>query len=381
MNHCELLLQTELYKDGMSQGERLRAYWSGREVDRLPVSISVRETMAPLYGLTIGGYRRNFECRAMVYEKACRDFACLGVSIGPNLKKIGEALGAHAVYPENSVDDLTSQPLRDITLLKDLEPPDPYIAPVLREMLDEMGSYRRRFGGDCPLSTDIAGPLSTAASIMPLRILLKELLKRPDDIQKLLEFSLEAVLHWVMAANREYGVTAVNVADPVASCSVIGPNLFRAVAAPYLLRLRQEVERITGKKPGLHICGSTAPVWQEIAELGYAGFRVDNSEDLAALKLAVGKKMAISGNVPPVEVMLYGSIDQVLKSARECISLGSDNPCGYTLAAGCQLPPGVSADNMLALLLAARKYGRNARIGQAVDSVDGGNHMENHKRE
>jgi uroporphyrinogen decarboxylase len=369
MDHIELMREIRRYKDKMTQEERLKAYWEGKEVDRLPVALSVREGMAPLYGFTPGGYRRDFNIRAGVYEHASRDFSCWGISIGPNLKGIGIALGAKAVYPEGESVYLKSYPLSDIRASDSLEPPDPYSSPVLREMMDDMGRYRHRFGKKCPLSTDIAGPFSTAASIMPLEALLVETLERPEKLRVLLELSLESVLRWVRAVNEEYGVVSVNVADPVASLSVVGLRIFEEQAAPFLLRMRKEVERITGKKPGLHICGKTASVWEKLAQMEYASFRVDNCEELGELKAAVGGRMAIAGNVPPVEVMLNGTLDEVVASAKECIRQGADSPCGYTLAAGCQLPPGVSADHLHALLLAARKYGRFARIGQAAADV------------
>ena len=364
MDFKELMQEMRLYPDRMTPEERRRAYMAGEEVDRLPVSLSVREGMGPLYGLTLGAYRRDFENRAMVYKRVCRDFACRGVSIGPNLRGIGVALGAQAVYPENERLYLKSYPIRDISEAESLQPPDPYRAPVLRDMLDEMGRYRRRFNKECPLSTDIAGPFSTAASILPMETLLIETVERPEKVRALLDLSLQSVLRWLTAAYNEYGVDAVNVADPVASCSVLGVRLFNEMGAPYLIALRKGVEKITGKRPGLHICGKTAPIWAQLGEMGYASFRVDNCENLGALKEAIGQKMLISGNVPPVEVMLNGTPDEVLASARECIRLGADSPCGFTLAAGCQLPPGVRAENLHALLLAARKYGRNALMGR-----------------
>ena len=48
-------------------------------------------------------------------------------------------------------------------------------------------------------------------------------------------------------------------------------------------------------------------------------FSVDNCEDLHEVKLTVGDRMQIAGNVPPVDVMLYGTIDDVINSCKECI--------------------------------------------------------------
>ena len=94
------------------------------------------------------------------------------------------------------------------------------------------------------------------------------------------------------------------------------------------------------------------------------GMSLHQPEALALLQQAAGEKIAIAGNIPPVEVMLQGSTDQVLQAGKRCIEQASGNPMGFTLAAGCQLPPGVSRENLLAMLLAARKYGRHARKGR-----------------
>ena len=73
--------------------------------------------------------------------------------------------------------------------------------------------------------------------------------------------------------------------------------------------------------------------------------------------------MRISGNVPPVEVLKYGTIDEVIASVISCLKKGSDSPMGYALAAGCQVPPGVPRENLYAYIYAARKYGRGAKKG------------------
>lgn len=364
MDHAQLLVESKRYADQMSNRERRLAYEQGEEVDRLPVAISVRENLAPLYGFTQGEYRRDFAVRADVYHRASVDFDCLGVSIGPNLKKIGEALGALAHYPENEPDYLTDQPLTDYRALSGYEPPVPERSPVLRAMLEDMGNYKRRFGEDFPLATEIGGPLSTAISIRPLDLVLLDLVERPERLTELLSFCADCQLAWVEQAHQGYGVTTVTIADPVASLSLISPQMFRNYAAPALSRLVDGVIRITGRRPGLHICGKTAAIWQDLVELGVSSFRVDNCESLSRLKEQTGHHMAIAGNIPPVEIMQQGGIDDVLAAGRRCIAQAADNPGGFTLAAGCQLPPAVSADNLLAMLLAARRYGRGARKGR-----------------
>ena len=370
MNQETFQKELTQYKDQMTAAERNRDYAAGKEVDRIPVSISVRENMASLYGYTIGEYRRKFAVRALVYEQASREFDCSGIAIGPNLKKIGEALGAKAVYPENDVDYLLQQPLIHYNDLVAYQPPQPETNPVLKEMLMEMARYKTYFGDDFPIKTEIGGPMSTAISIRPVDLVMEDCRKRPQDLQKLLDFSVECQLLWLQTVHHTFGITSVNIADPAASLTLLGPTTFRKLVLPRLRLLVRRTVEITGKRPSLHICGKTAAIWPDLADLEIASFRVDNCESLALLKQAAGSKIGISGNIPPVDVMLLGSVEQVLYNGRQCIEEAADSPNGFSLAAGCQLPPGVSRENLHAMLLAARKYGRHAKKGRAYIPFD-----------
>lgn len=68
--------------------------------------------------------------------------------------------------------------------------------------------------------------------------------------------------------------------------------------------------------------------------------------------------MAIQGNVPQVEVMRLGTPYDVLHSGRECIRKAYDAPNGFTLTSGCQTPMDTPEENLMALMDAARIFGR-----------------------
>ena len=53
MNEEQLITELAKYPDQMSSAERMQVYAAGKEVDHIPVSISVREYIAPLYGLSL----------------------------------------------------------------------------------------------------------------------------------------------------------------------------------------------------------------------------------------------------------------------------------------------------------------------------------------
>ena len=364
MDLSQLIRDLENYKPTMTAIERSKAYSRGETVDHIPVSISLRPALSNLYGYSMQQYRASLDVQFDVYNKAHASFGVFGASIGPDFKTFGRIFGAEVRYPENDVDVMIRQPLTDYAELARYELPEPLQTPLLRGLLEQIGAYKAHFGEDFPIATEVSGPFTAASAIRPTKLLMIDTLRNGEELCRLLDFCVECQLVWVKAVYHRFGVSSVGVADPVASLSLLSPKVFRRYALPSLSRLCRGILAITGKAPSLHICGKTEEVLDDIAGIGFSSFRLDNCEDLEKAKRIIGSRMGLSGNIPPVDVMLNGSIDDVLASARACLQKGADNPCGYTLAAGCQLPVGIPMENYYALLYAARRYGRNARKAQ-----------------
>ena len=68
-----------------------------------------------------------------------------------------------------------------------------------------------------------------------------------------------------------------------------------------------------------------------MSQLKVANFSVDNMEDLAAARDIMGPHFGLMGNVAPVDVMLNGSIDDVIETCKQCIIKGSEAENGYAL--------------------------------------------------
>ena len=129
--------------------------------------------------------------------------------------------------------------------------------------------------------------------------------------------------------------------------------------------IKQAVERMNKFQgsTGIHICGHTRDRWEEVIGTGVSGFWVDNCESLQELKECYGDKVAISGNVPPVDVLKNGTFEEIDQAIKKCIIEAGDNPRGYNLCPGCTTPIDTTKENMVAFMNAAAKYGRGARKG------------------
>jgi len=366
MDYATLKKEMELYKDEMSPMERMMAYAKGEEVDHIPFVVGGGETMAPLCGHTLGEFRRSFEVQCKVNAFCKEHFSSAGgASVPLGLKGIGEALGSKVKYPENNLDYVEDFVLKDYDMLPELEARfDPKINPFLQKKLAQIRRYKEAFGEKFPVPTNVAGPITTAVSIRQTELVMKDMIKNKDKLHDLIDLGVRCSIRWLEIVTEEFGPTMAGFAEPAASMSLISEKQFREFCKPHLKDLLEGFRRIMGRIPGTHICGKTKPIWPDLAELGFPSFSVDNCEDLAELKAALGDKMAISGNVPPVEVMRNGTIDDVIHSVQQCLIKGSDSPMGYTLAIGCQVPIGTPLENLEAYMYAARRYGRGARKGQ-----------------
>ncbi len=69
----------------------------------------------------------------------------------------------------------------------------------------------------------------------------------------------------------------------------------------------------------------------------------------------MGHRVALMGNVPPLEVGVNGTPDEVTAWAHQCLDQGASGG-GMILSFGGGVSPGTPAENIDALLAAARDY-------------------------
>ena len=142
----------------------------------------------------------------------------------------------------------------------------------------------------------------------------------------------------------------------MSSTTVIGPRQFMEFSQPYLKRLVEYIHS-RGRAVTLHICGKTQPIWESMADTGADCLSLDNAADLVAAKKSVGTRVRLMGNVPPSEILLQGTVEQVRQAVRRCVWQAWDSPKGFIVASGCSLPVETPFQNIDAMMDAAREIG------------------------
>ena len=89
-----------------------------------------------------------------------------------------------------------------------------------------------------------------------------------------------------------------------------------------------------------------------MGELHCEVWNFSHETDLALVRRTI-RRMALLGNVPPLDTLARGTPEQVEREAWACIEKAG-NRCGFILSAGGGASPGMPARNLDALVRAAR---------------------------
>lgn len=357
-----------LIKLEMTPRERMTAYAKGQEVDRIPTTLSAGETAPPLYGYDIREYYFSADAMVAVETGLAEDFGADNMGMGLGLRTLVEAMGAKIAYPKGNVSYIATPGLE---CLSDVENKD--LVNVEKDgrlpiMIEAFERLQDKFGEERIIGSGLAGPFTTAAELYGTERFLRATVKDKEGAHRLMQYSTDCVVKCCKDLNKKLGIK-FSLSEPMGSKDLIGRKQFQEFFLPYLEQTVARMNEFQGTT-GIHICGKTSDRWEDVVSAGISSFWVDNCESLKELKEQFGNRIAIGGNLPPVDILRNGTEQDIYEGVRACIMAAGDNPCGYTLCPGCTTPVGTSKEQMTAFMNAAVIYGRNARKGRMPKGMD-----------
>ncbi len=342
-------------KDRMTPKERMTAFAKGEEIDRIPINLMLGETGTSLCGVSVYDYSHNPEVMAQVEIDIFKKFRPDSSSVSITLRGVAEAMGSVLEYGGRNipyVDDYFVKTPEDVDKIEVINPLKDGRIPVVLEAYDRIVDA---IGDEVGVGFGLAGPISVASNLCGAENLLRWCIKAPEAVEKMMNLIVEsnnAIIDEL--AKRGAGIS---FSDPVSSTSLLRKKQFDKFSLPYLAaNVKYFIEK-TGRRPGIHICGKSKELWDDVADTGIANFSIDNIEDLAEAKEVLGKKVVLIGNVPPFDVITAGDRELIFNTVRECIKKGWDSENGYILAPGCQIPLNTPEENFQSFMDAGKYYG------------------------
>ena len=96
---------------------------------------------------------------------------------------------------------------------------------------------------------------------------------------------------------------------------------------------------------------------ESLAEANFDVFDLSHEMDIAEVKAKMGHRVAVMGNVPPLDVGVREPPEVVERSAIECLDKGASGG-GMILSFGGGVSPGTPPESIDALLRAAREWSK-----------------------
>ncbi len=286
-----------MIKEEMTPKERIVAFSKGEEIDRIICVPDMGVTMAPFIGVTARDYYHSAQLMADLEIALFKRLRHDGVSISTSLRGVAEAMGSKVGYPEYGISYLIEPAIKSIDEIESLKVVNPLKDGNLPTLLEAIKLTRDALGDEVDVGAAMSGPFSVAASVVGTENLLKWMIKYPKKVHTLMDIVAESNNRYIEEVAK-LGVS-IGFADPVSSTSLISPKQFREFSLPALKKNINKIKEKTGGAPGIHICGKSKELWEDVVNAGISNFSIDNAEDLEEAKNIMGDRVVITGNVPP----------------------------------------------------------------------------------
>ena len=195
------------------------------------------------------------------------------------------------------------------------------------------------------------GPMTVASWLAGVTPLMMGLVSNPDEVSQILDTMTTTIIHWLYAQlealHQPEGIMLLD--DMV---GMVSKRHYEGFIHPHLRRIFDEFDGL------IRIYHNDTPcphLLESLAEANFDVFNFSHETDIGEVKAKMGHRVAVMGNVPPLDVGARGTPADVARWARECLDKAAPGG-GMILSFGGGVSPGTPAENIDALLKAAREW-------------------------
>ena len=258
----------------------------------------------------------------------------------------------HADRPP-SIEPLVS----DLAFWADAKPADPAedgLMPLLLCLYDVMEERLQAEGLGIRMVA-ARGPMTVASWLVGATPLLMGVAADPGRVSRILETLTTTIIRWLQAQLEALrGPEGILLLDDVVG--MVSKRHYERLIHPHLRRIFDAFEGL------IRIYHNDTPcphLLDVLAEANFDVFNFSHEIDIGEAKARMGHRVALMGNVPPLDVGVRGTPSDVAEWARGCLDRGAPGG-GMILSFGGGVSPGTPAENIDALLQTAREWSDRA---------------------
>jgi MtaA/CmuA family methyltransferase len=310
----------------------------GQQLDFIPRIPIVMQFAAEYIGSNYGAFASNYRILVEANRRCAEDFGFEQLSAISDPYRETQGFGGKITYIRDGVPRCTS-PLNDTKVLSALSHPDPLTSDRMADRVKAIAEYKKSFGGKYSIMGWIEGPAAEAADLRGVTNFLMDTIEDTDFACDLMDRCIEVGIDFAKAQVKA-GADTIGIGDAIAS--QMSPVFYESLIQPREKILVRAIHE-AGGYVRLHICGNITHLLHGISDLGVDILDVDHMVDVVHVREMVGSKVAISGNMNPVEGVMQGTPASIREYVnRTYKSVG--NP--FMVNAGCEIPSKTPAENL-----------------------------------
>ncbi len=260
------------------------------------------------------------------------------------------AFGARCVFPENEF-PFAGKVLGDPSDVARLKKPDCRTDGLLPFVIKRLAHTQAKIEqqGHAIRFAVARGPHNIASFLLGHTELLMAVKIHPDETHKLLEIVTEFLVDWLVYQKEMFpSIDGFLLLDDL--IGFVGDADFQTFVLPYFKHLYGSMNV---RVKALHNDAHGMVTAKHLAEMGVNLFNFSFEHGLAEMRKACGKKVTLLGNIPPRDVLVGGTPEDVERAAAEALAPVDDRR-RIVLSAGGGCPPDVPTENIEALCRAAK---------------------------
>ena len=213
-----------------------------------------------------------------------------------------ETLGLELLKPDFDFPSVLSHPVVDLESLRKLEVPDPYSSGRMPTTLKTFNLVSKSI--DKPFYVSIQGPFTLAVQLAGATHLLRSIIKDPEFVSELLDFTTEVVRRYSKATD-EAGASYISIAEP--GSITLSPERFEKLVVPNLNKVYNELNCWKS----IHICGDTSDIIDHMLKCNIDSISLDQIMSYETVMKKIPKEIVLLGNLDPIELLEDGTPEEI----------------------------------------------------------------------
>lgn len=251
-----------------------------------------------------------------------------------------EAFGARVMIPEDEIPSVTGAIVHDEASVNALEIPDMTKGRIPQYLLANRLAAENI---QKPVLSGCIGPYSLAGRLYDMTEIMIAIYIDPETIVKLLDKCTRFLIQYCREL-KNTGTAGVIIAEPAAG---LLSNDDCMTYSTYFVKQIVEAVQDDDFAVILHNCGNTGHATQAMIESKACGLHFGNKINMTDVLKECPSDVVVMGNLDPVGIFKQGTGQEVRIATKKMLAdtRGYDN---FVISSGCDLPPHVSQENLLA---------------------------------